>query len=66
MLLATEYKQLPSSDSPLQDGDASLYKVVMGISLGIALVLLLAFSVLLACFCVYYRRTRQQGAAVIL
>ena len=66
MLLATECKQLPSSDSPLQDGDASLYKVVMGISLGIALVLLLASSVLLACFCIYYRRTRQQGATVIL
>jgi hypothetical protein len=54
------------SSSSVEGGDASLYKVAMGISLGIALVLLLAFSVLLACFCVYYQRTRQQGAAIII
>ena len=50
----------------VQNGDASLYKVAMGISLGIALVLLSAFGALLVCFCVYYQRTRQQGAAIIL
>ena len=49
------------SSSLVQDGDASLYKVVTGISFGIALVLLLAFTVLLVCFCVHYQRTRQQG-----
>ena len=32
----------------------------MGISLGIALLLMSAFSVLVVCFCCHYQRTRQQ------